>query len=117
MSDAIRLDSGRRSFAVQREEMIEPWWYDIVELKLCFEELQRQHCSADHEKSTALSTDFIKALASALDSAYGLNGCTIDMAYQIYYIVSMQFNELHRGITEQVRTTAFSARTAENSSF
>ena len=104
MDDVIQLDSGRKSFSVQRGEQIEQWSYDIVELKLCFEDLQRQYPKSANDKSNTPSSEFIKALANALSATYGLAGCTIDMACQIYYIVSMQFNELHRSITEQVKS-------------
>lgn len=104
MNDVIQLNSGRKSFAVQRGEQIEQWSYDIVELKLCFEDLERRYPKSAGDKSNTPSSDLIKALASALSETYGLTGCTIDMAYQVYYIVSMQFNELHRSITEQVKS-------------
>lgn len=104
--EPIRIDTGRRKFEISRNGETKLWEYDILELKLLFEELEAKH-GLRNEKNEVLNPTgaFLHELASRLQVLH-LDYCTLDVAFRIYNVVNTQFRVLYASISVQVSSQA-----------
>ena len=101
---SIKLSNGRRKFEVSfpdGETVL--WEYDVVDIKLLAESLERRHGLRRDgvEEISPTTPEFLADLARALD-AKGIKGCTTDAAYYVYGIVNAQFSKIAGQLQNQV---------------
>lgn len=97
----ITLTSDRPALEISRGGETTRWEYDVLTLKLECDRLQDVHRlrSGDTLKppTHALLADFAAFLI-----VQGLPDCSIDIAFSVYNLVAVQFNQLAKKIADQV---------------
>lgn len=100
----IDLDEGQRTIEVQAGlGKVFEWRYDVVEMKLLVETLERKHgMRIDDSLNVGRPTqDFLSDLAAGL-AERGLEGCTSAVAFRLYNTIGVQFLLLYKNLKKQV---------------
>ncbi|AMV31332.1 hypothetical protein VN12_04390 [Pirellula sp. SH-Sr6A] len=100
---SLKLDTGRRSFEIVVDGKPERWEYDVLEIKLIIESLERTAgMRVDDSPNVKNPTiEFLQALASQLE-LQECKGCTPTAAFRIYNVVNTQFATMNTDIQETV---------------
>lgn len=101
----IKLNPGRESFIVMRDGLESRWEYDVVEIKLLSEELERSHGLREGNQVKSPTITFLQAFANLL-SAKGLEGCNTDVAFKVFNVVNAQFVKISNDLSAQVQSIA-----------
>lgn len=108
----LKLSAGREAFEIERNGITSRWEYDVLEVKLIAEDLERSHgmrVMNDKGEPTAMvnrpTLPFLKDLSERL-SLLGCDGCTTDAAFKIYNVVNIQFARLSADLEQQVTKIA-----------
>lgn len=107
LSKAWKLSSGREFFEIIVDGKASRWEYDVVELKLLAEDLERA-CgmrSADSANVSRPTSEFLSGFASSLTQR-GCIGCTSDAAYRVYNVVNTQFAIMSQELASQITAIA-----------
>lgn len=99
----FRLNADRNFLEVTRGGITTKWEYDVVSLKLAFEELERQHGLRTSDTEVEAPTDAMLTDAAKMLESKGLEGCTIDLAYRIYSLIGVQFQQLAESVAIEAR--------------
>jgi hypothetical protein len=109
----LKLSTGREAFEIEHNGHVTRWEYDVLEVKLLAEDLERQfemRVLDDKGELTDLvkrpTAPFCDALADRLQ-ALGCSGCTCDAAYKIYNVVNIQFARITADLQQQVTKIAY----------
>lgn len=102
---AWKLSTGREYFEIVVDGIATKWEYDVTEIKLIAEDLERAsgmraEDSADVSRPTP---EFLRAFAEAM-ARMGCTGCTIDAAFRIYNVVNAKFVAMFRELQDQITT-------------
>lgn len=98
--EVITLDTGRRAFEVKRGSEVSKWEYDVLTIKLEFEQLEARHSLRTGNKLAPPTSAFLADVAGML-STHGLEGCSVDVAYRVYSVVTAQFNAMAIEVEKQ----------------
>ena len=108
----LKLTTAREAFEIERLGQATRWEYDVLEVKLLSEELERQHGlrvlnekGEPTDKVSRPNLPFLTALAEQLREL-GCDGCTADAAYKIYNVVNTQFARIVADLEQQVTKIA-----------
>lgn len=100
----LTLHTGLGRFLYKYKGEEKEWQYDVVTLKLTFEELERLHGlripKTDEVKPP--TSEFLQALAEVLSTQFGLPAATPTIAFKIYNVVNVQFCKIVVDIDNQV---------------
>lgn len=99
----IQLNMDRPAFELIRNGQVERWEYDIVSLKLYFEQLEEKHRLIKDDKILPPTEKFLAELASELDRR-GLTGCNSDIAHRVYRVVKAQFETMSVDLLKQIQS-------------
>jgi hypothetical protein len=105
MPDPIRIDTGKRKFEVTSNGETKLWEYDILAVKLMFEDVEKKHGLRKGNDVGAPTVECLSDIATGLQSL-GLDGCSLDAAFRVYNVVNTQFRVLYASISEQVNSQA-----------
>ena len=100
---AWKLSTGREFFEIVVDGIATRWEYDVTELKLIAEDLERA-CGMRKDDSPDVSRptpEFLRAFAEAMDRM-GCSGCTIDAAFRIYNVTNAKFVAMFRELQDQI---------------
>lgn len=98
----VTLNCDRPALELTRAGEIVQWEYDVVELKLAFEALERQHKLVNDDNTlSAPSAQFLQDSATMLEGK-GLEGCTPSIAYQMHNTVRVQFKKIANDLAIQL---------------
>jgi hypothetical protein len=98
---AIEIFNGTLRFQVTRDGEPSIWLADVLELKLAAEPLERQHNLERTASFFSPTAAFLKDLAKAYEGL-GLEGCTPNVAHQVWIIVSNKFVSLSSHLSTQI---------------
>ena len=107
LAKAWKLSSGREFFEIIVDGNASRWEYDVVEIKLLAEEVERD-CGMriDDKPEVSRPTPEFLAGFAALLSQRGCTGCTSDAAYRVYNVVNTQFAVMTRELNSQITAIA-----------
>lgn len=97
------LDTGKRSFEIVVDGKPELWDYDVLEIKLLIETLERAAGMRvdDSPNVKSPTIEFLQSLAGELDQR-GCKGCTPTAAFRVYNVVNTQFMAMYDDVRETV---------------
>lgn len=107
LSKAWKLNTGREFFEIIVNGTSSRWEYDVVEIKLLAEDLERS-CLMRKEDSDEVQRPtpaFLAGFAHAL-AERGCTGCTMDAAFRVYNVVNTQFAAMSRELEAQITSIA-----------
>ena len=107
LSKAWKLSTGREFFEIVVDGKVSRWEYDVVEIKLLAEDMERA-CGmrADDSPNVSRPTgEFLSGFAQLL-SQRGCTGCTSDAAYRVYNVVNTQFAMMTQELASQITAIA-----------
>lgn len=101
----LTINADRYSLDIVRSGQSVPWEYDVLTLKLEADRLEKLHKLRDEKTVKAPTAEFLIDFATFL-ILQGLDGCSIDTAFRVYSLVTVQFSQIARGIAVQVAELA-----------
>jgi hypothetical protein len=99
----LQLNTDRKAFEIKRGGETTKWEYDVLELKLTAENLEREHGMRHGDKVKPPTIEFLRQFASILNDEFGLVGCSSDIAFRVYNVVNAQFVELQDDLELQLK--------------
>jgi hypothetical protein len=97
----ITLNCDRPAIELTRAGETVRWEYDVVELKIAFEGLEKQHKLVSRDVLSSPSASFLHDAATVLQGK-GLEGCTPDIALRVYSVVRVQFKQIVADLAKQL---------------
>lgn len=102
MPKPIEIDATRPSFRITEGGVERTWEYDVLTLKLEAERLEQEHGLARKgEKTLPPTKEMISEFAKFLEEQ-GIGKCSIDLAFRVHSLITVQFNQIARSVAEQV---------------
>ena len=97
----LTINADRYALDIVRNGQSEPWEYDVLTLKLEAERLETLYKLKEEKRVNPPTAEFLIDFAAFL-VLQGLNGCSIDTAFRVYSLVTVQFSQLSQDIAKQV---------------
>ncbi len=107
LSRAWKLSTGREFFEIVINGNATRWEYDVVEIKLLAEDMERA-CGMRTDDSPKVSRptgEFLSGFSQLLQQR-GCTGCTSDAAYRVYNVVNTQFAVMTQELASQITAIA-----------
>lgn len=97
----LTINTDRYALDLVRSGQVTKWEYDVLTLKLEIERLETLHNLKGEKRTLPPTVEFLIDFAAFL-VVQGLEGCSIDTAYRVYSLVTVQFSQIAKDVAGQV---------------